>query len=141
MNFNLEDEIKRFESVNSIDSYEKDTAMAALMIEKNKAFINSRISTSPIQYKYIDAEKLILKSYPHADRNMIKKALFKINVYTCKTIFFYCLTLLVFVDIGILSGIFYLADKPIDQFFFSFIYLIVSTMLFLFTMVKILDNL
>lgn len=141
MSFDLEEEIKRFESVNSVDSYEKDTAMAVLMIEKNKAFINSRISKSLIQYKYIDAEKLILESYPHADRNVIKKALFKINVYTCKTIFFYFLTLLVFVDIGMVSGIFYLADKPIDQFFFSALYLGVSTMLFLFTMEKIWDNL
>lgn len=141
MNFNLEEEIKRFESVNCVDSYEKDTAMAALMIEKNKAFINSKISTSPIQYKYINAEKLILKSYPHADRNVIKKALFKINVYTCKTIYFFFLTLLVFVDIGILSGIFYLAERPVDEFFFSFIYLTASTLIFLFTMGKFWDNL
>lgn len=141
MSFNLEEEIKRFESVNCVDSYEKDTAMAVLMIEKNKAFINSRISKSPIQYKYINAEKLILESYPHADRNVIKKSLFKINVYTCKTIFFYFLTLLVFVDVGMVSGIFYLADNPVDEFFFSAIYLAVSTMLFLFTMEKIWDNL
>lgn len=80
--YDVEKEIKKFEGYYDVSKYESDTAMAVLMIQKNKQFIKNEIRGCYIERRHENALNLIYNAYPNCDSKVVNRELFKIGIFS-----------------------------------------------------------
>lgn len=103
MSFDLEQEIEKFEKLNNVSEFEKDTSLAIMMIQKNEEFIKSKIHSDHMYVKHRNATRLILRSYPTADKRVVAKELLKIHIYPNKLIFLAIVLMMISIAIAIIT--------------------------------------